>query len=94
MPHFRATGAGAFIEGANRTLTLTGTLAFSEPFASAFGPGSVQMFNVTYQAGGEGRRYSATYIGTIQMFTGNVLLGDEAGGLMRGGSSDNQRMNG
>lgn len=45
---FSASGAGAFIVGANRTLTLTGKSASSGAFAGAFGAGSVLLFNVAY----------------------------------------------
>jgi hypothetical protein len=83
--HFSVTGSGAFIEGANRTLTLTGSPSFSEAFAGAFGCGGVLFFNVACSGSATGARYLATFNGTIQVFGGAALPGDAAGALATGG---------
>ncbi len=74
------------IEVGNRTITITGTPAFSSAFANA-SQGHIRAFNNTYSGSATGVRYNASMNGTIQTFgAGSTALpGNSAGSTATGG---------
>lgn len=90
-----SAGASRHINGAvngvasvaGRTVTITGTPAFSTAFAEAGEGGVVRLFSNTYSGSATGPRYSAALNGVIQTFGAgaSALPGDAAGSTATGG---------
>jgi hypothetical protein len=70
-----------------RTITITGTPAFSVAFAASTHGSLVQVWSNTYSGSATGVRYSATLNGVIQTFGGgaSALPGNSAGTTATGG---------
>ena len=82
--HWQAILTGCVMVS-NRTITITGTPAFSSAFANADTAGSMELYNNTYSGSATGKRYSATMVGTIQTYTAATLPGNSAGTTATGG---------
>jgi hypothetical protein len=74
------------VEVGNRTITITGTPAFSAAFANA-SQGHIRAFNNTYSGSATGVRYNVAMNGTIQTFGAgaSALPGNSAGTTATGG---------
>lgn len=71
----------------SRTITLTGTPAFSTAFAQADQVGNILMNGDTFTGSATGKRYNAVMNGVIQTGAGgaNALPGSVAGTTATGG---------
>jgi hypothetical protein len=74
--HLHTDGSGQ-IYCFGRTITLTGTPAFSSAFANALTGGNMYLSGNTYSGSATGKRYDATIYGIIQ--SGTTLPGNVAG---------------
>jgi len=79
--HWSASGPGAVIRCQNRTITISGTPAFSVAFAEGIVGGQVIVNSDTFSGSATGSRYSANSMGMV--YTGGAgttyLPGDSAG---------------
>ena len=85
--HFFANGYG-YIQCANRTITLSGTPAFSAYFAGCNTPGGIECFGCTFSGtGATGTRYSfsANGVGYTGGGGANYFPGNVAGSTATGG---------
>lgn len=84
--HHYASGPGSLCM-AGGSVTITGTPAFGTAFAGAVDGCSVSWPFATFTGSATGPRYSATDLGMVNTFTGNVnyLPGNSAGSTARGG---------
>jgi hypothetical protein len=80
---FNAIG-GKIIVTTSRTVTLTGTPAFSAAFAFADRQGYMLLYPVTYSGSATGKRYQSWQSGLITTYSG-TLPGDVAGTTATGG---------
>jgi hypothetical protein len=85
--HFYVDGASIYF-GSSRTVTLTGTPAFSSSFANCVGGGILFGVSITYSGSATGTRYSSinnsviqTYGGGASFFPGNASGSTANGGL-------------
>jgi hypothetical protein len=69
----------------NKTVTLTGTPAFSTAFANADSGGAMEIYNNTFTGAATGKKYQATLNGVIQTYTAAVFPGSVAGTVATGG---------
>lgn len=78
--------SGGLVEIANKTITLTGSIAFSGPFAVA-SQANIRIFSNTYSGSATGSRYLSQMNGTIQTFGAgaSALPGNSAGSVATGG---------
>jgi hypothetical protein len=85
--HYQAAQAGS-ISGSNRTVTLSGSLSFSNAFASADTTGFINLFSFSFSGGTiTGSRYSISLNAAINTFGGgaNYFPGSVAGSAATGG---------
>ena len=83
-------GQGGIISGSGKTVTLSGTPAFSTAFADASLSGIIQAPNMTYSGSATGSRYSAASGGVINTGSGgntSYFPGNAAGAGTNAGSS-------
>jgi len=87
--HWSASGPGAVIRCQNRTITISGTPAFSVAFAEGIVGGQVIVNSDTFSGSATGPRYSANSMGMV--YTGGAgttyLPGDSAGSGTNPGTS-------
>jgi hypothetical protein len=85
--HWYVSEAGGLINASGRTITLTGTPAFSQQFALADNNASIVAVSVTFSGTATGTRYIAQRNGTINTGGGgaNYLPGSLAGSTNTGG---------
>jgi len=85
--HVDSWGAGGHISGSGKTITLTGTPAFSSAFAKAGLVGVVNYTSMTFSGSATGSRYNAYDNGVIQTDGGGASYfpGNSAGATSNGG---------
>lgn len=81
------TNTNGIIEVSGITVTLSGTPAFSDRFASSLSGGQISIWNVTYSGGATGSRYSVSANAVINTFgqSTSYLPGNAAGSTATGG---------
>ena len=79
--------ANGIVEGANRTVTLTGSPAFSRAFCEAQTGASVLLYGWSFSGGASGARYRCSLNAVINTYGGGAdkLPGDSAGISVSGG---------
>ena len=85
--HWIADGIGSFLSSPSRTITISGTPAFSSQFAQAFHLASMVVPACTFSGAATGTRYSAQQNAVIRTDGGGAtyLPGDAAGSTATGG---------
>jgi len=85
--HLFASGPGSIIRASGRTITLTGTPAFSAAFVHAEEMGMVRPTSLTFVGSATGKRYIAERVSLIQTNgqSSTYLPGDTAGTEAQGG---------